>query len=130
MQAIDQIINSAAKTLYIVGRPDGCSIVFRGPNGAARRVAAQTLTGLFAWYSHVPGLEVVAPYRRPTAQGLLKGRDPRSEPGRVSWKNEFLYRQSGPGRSLTISSCRSAGQVVRAGNTSPSWHGRSGCPTR
>ena len=70
MQAIDQIINSAAKTLYMSGGQMGCSIVFRGPNGAAARVAAQHSQDYSAWYSHIPGLKVIAPY--------LGGRLPRA----------------------------------------------------
>src|SRR5215510_5809122 len=78
MQAIDQIINSAAKTLYMSGGQMGCSIVFRGPNGAAARVAAQHSQDYSAWYSHIPGLKVVAPYSAADAKGLLKAaiRDP------------------------------------------------------
>ncbi len=66
MQAIDQIINSAAKTLYMSGGQMGCSMVFRGPNGAAARVGAQHSQDYAAWYSSVPGLKVVAPYTPPT----------------------------------------------------------------
>jgi len=78
MQAIDQIINSAAKTLYMSGGQMGCSIVFRGPNGAAARVAAQHSQDYSAWYSHIPGLKVIAPYSAADAKGLLKAaiRDP------------------------------------------------------
>src|ERR1041385_7390430 len=78
MQAIDQIINSAAKTLYMSGGQMGCSIVFRGPNGAASRVAAQHSQDYSAWYSQVPGLKVIAPYSAADAKGLLKAaiRDP------------------------------------------------------
>src|SRR5262245_49435887 len=70
MQAIDQIINSAAKTLYMSGGQMGCSIVFRGPNGAAARVAAQHSQCYSAWYAHVPGLKVVAPSNPADAKGL------------------------------------------------------------
>ncbi|HKA72168.1 MAG TPA: pyruvate dehydrogenase complex E1 component subunit beta, partial [Xanthobacteraceae bacterium] len=78
MQAIDQIINSAAKTLYMSGGQMTCSIVFRGPNGAAARVAAQHSQDYSPWYSHVPGLKVVAPYTAADFKGLLKSaiRDP------------------------------------------------------
>src|ERR1700759_2329461 len=78
MQAIDHIINSAAKTLYMSGGQMGCSIVFRGPNGAASRVAAQHSQAYSGWYGHVPGLKVIAPYDAADAKGLLKAaiRDP------------------------------------------------------
>ncbi|MEN3384499.1 MAG: pyruvate dehydrogenase component beta subunit [Hyphomicrobiales bacterium] len=95
MQAIDQIINSAAKTLYMSGGQMGCSIVFRGPNGAAARVAAQHSQDYSAWYSHIPGLKVIAPYSAADAKGLLKAaiRDPNPV---VFLENEILYGQSGP----------------------------------
>jgi pyruvate dehydrogenase E1 component beta subunit len=95
MQAIDQIINSAAKTLYMSGGQMGCSIVFRGPNGAAARVAAQHSQDYTAWYSHVPGLKVIAPYSAADAKGLLKSaiRDPNPV---IFLENEILYGQSGP----------------------------------
>lgn len=94
MQAIDQIINSAAKTLYMSGGQMGCSIVFRGPNGAAARVAAQHSQDYSAWYSHIPGLKVVAPYSAADAKGLLKAaiRDPNPV---IFLENEILYGQSG-----------------------------------
>jgi pyruvate dehydrogenase E1 component beta subunit len=78
MQAMDQIINSAAKTLYMSGGQMGCSIVFRGPNGAAARVAAQHSQDYSAWYSQVPGLKVIAPFSAADYKGLLKAaiRDP------------------------------------------------------
>ncbi len=90
MQAIDQIINSAAKTLYMSGGQMGCPIVFRGPNGAASRVAAQHSQCYSAWYAHVPGLKVVAPYSAADAKGLLKAaiRDPNPI---VFLENELLY---------------------------------------
>src|SRR5581483_6957973 len=72
MQAMDQLINSAAKTHYMSGGQMGCSIVFRGPNGAAARVAAQHSQDFSAWYSHIPGLIVIAPYTAADAKGLLK----------------------------------------------------------
>ena len=93
MQAIDQIINSAAKTLYMSGGQMGCSIVFRGPNGAAARVAAQHSQDYSAWYSNVPGLKVVAPFSAADYKGLLKAaiRDPNPV---IFLENEILYGQS------------------------------------
>ena len=78
MQAMDQIINSAAKTLYMSGGQMGCPIVFRGPNGAASRVAAQHSQCYASWYAHCPGLKVVSPWSSKDAKGLLKSaiRDP------------------------------------------------------
>ncbi|MBA1157339.1 pyruvate dehydrogenase complex E1 component subunit beta [Microvirga mediterraneensis] len=95
MQAIDQIINSAAKTLYMSGGQLGAPIVFRGPNGAAARVAAQHSQDFAAWYSQIPGLKVVAPYTASDAKGLLKSaiRDPNPV---VFLENEILYGQSFP----------------------------------
>jgi pyruvate dehydrogenase E1 component beta subunit len=95
MQAIDHIINSAAKTLYMSGGQMGCAIVFRGPNGAAARVGAQHSQDYSAWYSSVPGLKVVSPYSAADAKGLLKAaiRDPNPV---VFLENEILYGQSGP----------------------------------
>jgi pyruvate dehydrogenase E1 component beta subunit len=93
MQAIDHIINSAAKTLYMSGGQMGCPIVFRGPNGAAARVAAQHSQDYSAWYSQIPGLKVVAPYTAADFKGLLKSaiRDPNPV---VFLENEILYGQS------------------------------------
>ncbi|MER8639433.1 MULTISPECIES: pyruvate dehydrogenase complex E1 component subunit beta [unclassified Mesorhizobium] len=93
MQAIDQIINSAAKTLYMSGGQMGAPIVFRGPNGAAARVAAQHSQCYAAWYSHVPGLKVVMPYTAADAKGLLKAaiRDPNPV---IFLENEILYGHS------------------------------------
>ncbi len=90
MQAIDQIINSAAKTLYMSGGQMGCPIVFRGPNGAAARVAAQHSQDYAAWYAQVPGLKVVQPYSASDAKGLLKSaiRDPNPV---IFLENEILY---------------------------------------
>jgi pyruvate dehydrogenase E1 component beta subunit len=94
MQAIDQIINSAAKTLYMSGGQMGCSIVFRGPNGAAARVAAQHSQDYSAWYSNVPGLKVVAPFSAADYKGLLKAaiRDPNPV---IFLENEVLYGHTG-----------------------------------
>ena len=93
MQAMDQIINSAAKTLYMSGGQMGCPIVFRGPNGAASRVAAQHSQCFASWYSHVPGLKVVSPWSSEDAKGLLKSaiRDPNPI---VFLENEVMYGQS------------------------------------
>ncbi len=93
MQAIDHIINSAAKTLYMAGGQLGCPIVFRGPNGAASRVGAQHSQCYASWYAHVPGLKVVAPWSAADAKGLMKAsiRDPNPV---VFLENEMLYGQS------------------------------------
>ncbi|WP_303983930.1 pyruvate dehydrogenase complex E1 component subunit beta [Dongia mobilis] len=93
MQAIDHIINSAAKTLYMSGGQMGCPIVFRGPNGAASRVAAQHSQCYASWYAHCPGLKVVSPYSAADAKGLLKSaiRDPNPI---IFLENEMLYGQS------------------------------------
>ena len=92
MQAIDQIINSAAKTLYMSGGQIRCSVVFRGPNGAAARVGAQHSQDYAAWYASVPGLKVIAPYDGADAKGLLKAaiRDPNPV---VFLEHEMLYGQ-------------------------------------
>jgi pyruvate dehydrogenase E1 component beta subunit len=93
MQAIDQIINSAAKTLYMSGGQMGAPIVFRGPNGAAARVGAQHSQDYSAWYSHIPGLKVIQPYSAADAKGLMKAaiRDPNPI---IFLENEILYGQS------------------------------------
>ena len=93
MQAIDQIINSAAKTLYMSGGQVHCPIVFRGPNGAASRVGAQHSQCYASWYGHVPGLKVLAPWSATDAKGLLKAaiRDPNPV---IFLENELLYGQS------------------------------------
>jgi pyruvate dehydrogenase E1 component beta subunit len=93
MQAMDHIINSAAKTLYMAGGQMGCPIVFRGPNGAAARVAAQHSQDYAAWFSSVPGLKVVMPYTAADALGLLKSaiRDPNPV---IFLENEILYGKS------------------------------------
>jgi pyruvate dehydrogenase E1 component beta subunit len=92
MQAIDQIINSAAKTNYMSGGQMRCPIVFRGPNGAAARVAAQHSQNYGSWYAHVPGLVVICPYSAADAKGLLKAAI-RSEDPVVFLENELLYGQ-------------------------------------
>ncbi|MGF7162735.1 pyruvate dehydrogenase E1 component beta subunit [Rhodoligotrophos appendicifer] len=93
MQAMDQIINSAAKTLYMSGGQMGAQMVFRGPNGPAARVAAQHSQDYSSWYAHVPGLKVVAPYSAADAKGLLKAaiRDPNPV---IFLENELLYGRS------------------------------------
>ncbi len=93
MQAIDHIINSAAKTLYMAGGQLGCPIVFRGPNGAAARVGAQHSQDYASWYGHIPGLKVVAPWSAADAKGLMKAaiRDPNPV---VVLENEIMYGQS------------------------------------
>ena len=95
MQAIDQLVNSAAKTLYMSGGQMGCQIVFRGPNGAAARVAAQHSQDYSAWYSHIPGLKVIAPSTAADAKGLLKAaiRDPNPV---IFLENEILYGHTSP----------------------------------
>jgi pyruvate dehydrogenase E1 component beta subunit len=90
MQAIDQIINSAAKTLYMSGGQMGCPIVFRGPNGAAARVAAQHSQDYSSWYAHVPGLIVIAPYDAADAKGLLKAAIRNPNPV-VFLEHEMMY---------------------------------------
>jgi pyruvate dehydrogenase E1 component beta subunit len=93
MQAIDHIINSAAKTLYMSGGQLGCPIVFRGPNGAAARVAAQHSQEYASWYAHIPGLKVIAPWSAADAKGLLRAaiRDPNPV---IFLENEILYGQT------------------------------------
>jgi pyruvate dehydrogenase E1 component beta subunit len=95
MQAMDQLINSAAKTRYMSGGQMRCAIVFRGPNGPAARVAAQHSQDYSSWYSHIPGLIVIAPYSAADAKGLLKAaiRDPNPV---IFLENEILYGQSFP----------------------------------
>jgi pyruvate dehydrogenase E1 component beta subunit len=95
MQAMDQIINSAAKTRYMSGGQIGASIVFRGPNGAAARVAAQHSQDYSSWYSHIPGLIVIAPYTAADAKGLLKAAIRNASPV-IFLENEILYGQSFP----------------------------------
>jgi pyruvate dehydrogenase E1 component beta subunit len=93
MQAIDHIVNSAAKTRYMSGGQMSCPIVFRGPNGAAARVAAQHSQCFASWYAHVPGLKVIAPWSAADAKGLLRAaiRDPNPV---IFLENEILYGQS------------------------------------
>jgi pyruvate dehydrogenase E1 component beta subunit len=95
MQAMDQLINSAAKTRYMSGGQIGVQIVFRGPNGAAARVAAQHSQDYSTWYSHIPGLKVIAPFTAADAKGLLKAaiRDPNPV---IFLENEILYGHSSP----------------------------------
>jgi pyruvate dehydrogenase E1 component subunit beta len=95
MQAVDHLINSAAKTLYMSGGQMGCPIVFRGPNGAASRVAAQHSQCYASWYAHCPGLKVLSPWSAADAKGLLKAaiRDPNPV---IFLENEILYGQSFP----------------------------------
>ncbi len=93
MQAMDQLINSAAKTNYMSGGQMGCPIVFRGPNGAAARVAAQHSQCFASWYAHIPGLKVISPWSAADAKGLLKSaiRDPNPV---IFLENELLYGNS------------------------------------
>jgi len=93
MQAIDQIINSAAKTLYMSGGQMGCPIVFRGPNGVASRVGAQHSQCYASWYAHVPGLKVVAPYSAADAKGLIKAAIRDNNPV-ICLENELMYGTS------------------------------------
>jgi pyruvate dehydrogenase E1 component beta subunit len=95
MQAMDQIINSAAKTLYMSGGQMGAQLVFRGPNGAAARVAAQHSQDFSSWYSHIPGLIVIAPYSAADAKGLLKAAIRNPNPV-VFHEHEILYGHSFP----------------------------------
>ncbi len=118
MQAMDQIINSAAKSRYMSGGQIGAQIVFRGPNGAASRVAAQHSQCYASWYAHVPGLKVIAPWSAADAKGLLKSaiRDPNPV---IFLENEILYGQSfevpdGPGAEDWTVPIGKA-KVVRAG---------------
>jgi len=95
MQAIDQIVNSSAKTLYMSGGQMGCPIVFRGPNGPAARVAAQHSQDYSSWFAHIPGLKVVSPYFAADAKGLLKAaiRDPNPV---IFLENEIVYGRTFP----------------------------------
>ena len=126
MQAIDQIINSAAKTLYMSGGQMGCPIVFRGPNGAASRVGAQHSQCYASWYAHVPGLKVVAPWSAADAKGLLRTaiRDPNPV---IFLENEILYGQTfecPTDDEFTLRSARPRSSVPAAtspSSPSPSW---------
>ena len=116
MQAMDQLINSAAKTRYMSGGQMGVSVVFRGPNGPAARVAAQHSQDYTSWYSHIPGLKVIAPYTAADAKGLLKSaiRDPNPV---IFLENEILYGQSFPVPKLddyTVPIGKA--KIVRSGN--------------
>jgi pyruvate dehydrogenase E1 component beta subunit len=115
MQAIDHIINSAAKTNYMSGGQMRCPVVFRGPNGAASRVGAQHSQNYGPWYASVPGLIVIAPYDASDAKGLLKAAI-RSEDPVVFLENELVYGRSFECPNWTITSCRSArrGSCARA----------------
>ena len=117
MQAIDHIVNSAAKTLYMSGGQINCPIVFRGPNGAAARVAAQHSQDYSAWYSQVPGLKVIAPSNASDAKGLLKSGDTRQQSGRLSRKRNSLREAVGRAERSRISSFRSARRASRAPGT-------------
>ena len=130
MQAIDHIVNSAAKTLYMSGGQVNCPIVFRGPNGAAARVGAQHSQDYSAWYSQVPGLKVVAPFSAADYKGLLKAaiRDPNPV---IFLENEMLYGHSGEVPKLDdyvipIGKAR----VVRSGGHVSIISGRTACPMR
>ncbi|USO01527.1 MAG: pyruvate dehydrogenase complex E1 component subunit beta [Alphaproteobacteria bacterium] len=116
MQAIDQIVNSAAKTLYMSGGQMGCPIVFRGPNGAASRVGAQHSQCYASWYAHCPGLRVVSPYSAGRAKALLKSaiRDPNPV---IFLENELMYGQSFDDVSDDTDACEPLGKarVVREG---------------
>ena len=125
MQAMDQIINSAAKTRYMSGGQMGCPIVFRGPNGAAARVGAQHSQDYSAWYASVPGMKVIAPYSAADAKGLLKAaiRDPNPV---IFLENEIVYGRSFPVPKiddfvLPIGKAR----IVKRARTSPSSPTRS-----
>ena len=108
MQAIDQIINSAAKTLYMSGGQIGCLDRLPRAQRRAARVAAQHSQDYSAWYAHVPGLKVVAPYTRRRRQGPAQGRDPRPEPGGLPGERDPLRPELRRCRSSTTSCCRSA----------------------
>ena len=108
MQAIDHIINSAAKTLYMAGGQLGCPIVFRGPNGAAARVAAQHSQEYSTWYAHCPGPEGGRALYRGRRQGPAQGRDPRSQPGRVPRERDALRPELRGAEARRLRRCRSA----------------------
>ena len=108
MQAIDQIINSAAKTRYMSGGQMSCPIVFRGPNGIAARVAAQHSQCYASWYAHCPGPQGRRALYRRRPQGPAEIGDPRPEPGRLSRARAGLRRKLRRCRTIPSSSCRSA----------------------
>ena len=123
MQAIDQIINSAAKTLYMSGGQMGCSIVFRGPNGAASRVAAQHSQDYSAWYSQVPGPEGGRAVFGRRLQGASEGRDPRSQPGDLPRKRNAVrpHRRGAEARRLRDPDRQGAHRALRRHVTLISW---------
>ena len=127
MQAIDQIINSAAKTLYMSGGQMGCPIVFRGPNGAASRVGAQHSQCYASWYAHVPGLKVVAPWSAADAKGLLRAVHPRPEPDHLPRERDPVWAELRMPDGSRVHRCRSASaKIERSGHaTSPSWRSPS-----
>jgi pyruvate dehydrogenase E1 component beta subunit len=130
MQAIDQIINSAAKTLYMSGGQMGCPIVFRGPNGAAARVGAQHSQDYAAWYAHVPGLVVSRPIRRPTPRACSRPRSA-TRTRSSSSKTKFSTARASRCRSSTISCAdRQGASIVRAGTDVTIVAFRSACPSR
>ena len=108
MQAMDQIINSAAKTRYMSGGQVVCPIVFRGPNGAAARVAAQHSQNYSSWYAHVPGLIVISPYAASDFKGLAQGRRSATTIRSSSSKTKSSTAVPATCRSSTTSFCRSA----------------------
>ena len=108
MQAIDQIINSAAKTRYMSGGQMSCPIVFRGPNGAAARVAAQHSQCYASWYAHVPGPARAGAVERRRRQGPAQGRDPRSQPGDLPRERDPLRPAVRGAGAIPTSCCRSA----------------------
>ncbi len=117
MQAIDHIVNSAAKTNYMSGGQMRCPIVFRGPNGAAARVAAQHSQNYGPWYAHVPGLIVICPYSAADAKGSAQGRDPHRRPGRVPRERAALrpaFRRA-PARRLRAAHRQGADRAAGQG---------------
>lgn len=117
MQAIDQIVNSAAKTLYMSGGQMGCPIVFRGPNGAASLVGAQHSQCYASWYAHCPGLKVVAPYDAASAKALLKAAIEDPDPV-IFLENELLYNKEFPASTLADSTIQlGKARILRPGRT-------------
>ena len=121
MQAIDQIINSAAKTLYMSGGQIRCSVVFRGPNGAASRVGAQHSQDYAAWYGSVPGLKVVAPYDAADAKGLLKSRHPRPQSRRLPRERDDVRPRVRGARGIPTGWSPSARPRCAASATASPW---------